>query len=139
MSDEQLRRAIEDRDELQRRIDAYEGRLEEWEEIDRLIAASSLGTPESVAMREQVPPQLSKVLVRAIQAKERADVAEAERDRLRAVVRKVVVCAGIALEGKSDEWLSYACEEYAGPHEFDPDELAAYRRALDVSPTGEDT
>jgi chaperonin cofactor prefoldin len=83
---EQLAEAVNERDALQARIDAYEGHLEEWEEIDRLIAASSLGTPEAVAMREQVPPQLSKVLVRAIQAQQRADAAEAERDRLRAVV-----------------------------------------------------
>ena len=36
-----------ERDDLQARIDAYEGRLEEWEEIDRLIAASSLGGEEA--------------------------------------------------------------------------------------------
>ena len=78
----ELQRTVGERDALQARIDAYEGHLEEWEKIDRLIAESSLGSPEAVAMRAQVHPQLSKVLVRAIQAQERADALEAERDRL---------------------------------------------------------
>ena len=78
-----------ERDDLQARIDAYEGRLEEWEEIDRLIAASSLGGEEAQRVRDSVPPQVGKLITRAMQATMRAEAAEAERDRLRAVVEDV--------------------------------------------------
>lgn len=74
---------IAERDALQARIDAYEGRLEEWEEIDRLIAASSLGGEEAQRVRDSVPPQVGKLIVRAAQEAERAERAEQERDRLR--------------------------------------------------------
>lgn len=66
-----------------------------------------------------------------VNAMMRADRAEAERDRLRAVVRKLVWAGGLALE--DDKWLSYACEEYTGLHDLTPDEIAAYRTALDGS------
>lgn len=56
-----------------------------------------------------------------------------ERDRLRAVVRKLVAAAGLAIEGTEGEWISYAYEEYAERHEFTTDEQAAYQRALDAS------
>ena len=80
--DRALLEAIAARDDLQARIDAYEGHLEEWEEVDRLLDASSLGTPEAKAIRERTPPLLAGVLVRAAQAISRAEEAEAERDRL---------------------------------------------------------
>lgn len=55
----------------------------------------------------------------------------AERDALRAVVRKMVAVAGIAIDGPEGEWMSYACDEYAGRHEFTTEEQAAYQRAVD--------
>lgn len=58
--------------------------------------------------------------------------AEAERDRLRAVVRKLFVAAGLALE-ENGEWLSYASEEYASRHNLTSDEMATCRAALDGS------
>jgi len=79
---EAWRQVEAERDELQRRIDAYEGHLERWEEIDRLIAASSLGGEEAQRVRDSVPPQVGKALARAVQEAERADRAEDERDRL---------------------------------------------------------
>jgi chromosome segregation ATPase len=72
-----------ERDQLQARIDAYEGRLEAWEEMDRLISQSSLGTPEAVALRERTPPEVARAIVRASEYLGRAEEAEAERDRLR--------------------------------------------------------
>lgn len=75
-----------ERDQLQARIDAYEGRLEAWEEMDRLISQSSLGTPEAVALRERTPPEVARAIVRASEYLGRAEEAEAERDQVRAVV-----------------------------------------------------
>lgn len=79
-----LERVGDERDALQARIDAYEGHLERWEEMDRLIAASSLGGEEAQRIRDRVPPEVGKAIVRAVQEAERADRAEDERDRLRA-------------------------------------------------------
>jgi hypothetical protein len=78
------------RDALQARIDAYEGRLEEWEEIDRLIAASSLGTPEAEAIRNRTPPGVGMAITKAAQYMARAEEAEFERDRMRPVVDAAV-------------------------------------------------
>lgn len=60
----------------------------------------------------------------------RAEVAEAERDRLRAVVRKLVDEAGITLDG---DFLRYAYDEYVGRCPFTPEEVTAYERALNRS------
>jgi chromosome segregation ATPase len=78
-----LTEATAERDQLRARIDAYEGRLEAWEEMDRLISQSSLGTPEAVALRERTPPEIGRAIVRASEYLGRAEEAEAERDRLR--------------------------------------------------------
>jgi hypothetical protein len=53
-----------------------------------------------------------------------------EQDRLRAVVRKLVAEIGIEIDGA---FLKFAYDEYSGPNPLDPDELAAYERALDGS------
>jgi uncharacterized coiled-coil DUF342 family protein len=53
-----------------------------------------------------------------------------ELDRLRAVVRKLVAEIGIEIDGA---FLKFAYDEYSGPNPLDPDELAAYERALDES------
>lgn len=64
---------IAQRDALQARIDAYEGKLEEAEEIDALIAASSLGTPEAQAAIARVPSMVGRAVARAADYRDRAD------------------------------------------------------------------
>lgn len=54
----------------------------------------------------------------------------AERDRLRAVVRKLVDVAGIEVNG--DE-IVYADTEYGAANPLTDAEMVAYRAALDVS------
>lgn len=70
---------------------------------------------------------------RILELEQAAIDVEAERDALRAVVRKMVAVAGIAIDGPEGEWMSYACDEYAGRHEFTTEEQAAYQRAVDGS------
>jgi len=79
-----------ERDQLQARIDAYEGHLEAWEEMAELIAQSSLGTPEAEAIRERTPPGVGRAIVRATEYLARAEEAEAERDRLRKVIEHAI-------------------------------------------------
>ena len=85
-----VRELVDERDRLQARIDAYEGRLEEWEAIDRLIAESSLGTEAAQRVRDRVPPEVGKLIVRVIGEAERADRAEDERDELRAKLHELM-------------------------------------------------
>ncbi len=74
-------------DELQARLDAYEGNVEKWEEIRRLIAASSLGTAEAQAIQARTPAGLGRAMTLGAQYLTRAEQAEAECDRLHATLR----------------------------------------------------
>ena len=58
--------------------------MSEHDDIKDLIAQSSLGTPEAMAMRARTPPGLAYAISRAAEEMRRADEAEAERDRLQA-------------------------------------------------------
>ncbi len=58
---------------------------------------------------------------------------EEERDRLQAVVRKLVRELGVEVKG---DWLTYCYDEFSGPLPFDADELAAYQRALTETTDG---
>lgn len=78
------------RNELQARIDAYEGAIEEWEEMDDLIKASSLGTPEAEAVRARTPRGVGKAIVLGANYLVRAERAEAECRRLRAAIAGVL-------------------------------------------------
>jgi hypothetical protein len=55
-----------------------------------------------------------------------------ERELLRTIVRRLVEVAGLRLNG---EWLTYAADEYAGRHDFEPEDVAAYQRALEGGET----
>lgn len=72
------------RDELAA-VEALRARLAREEEIDALIEQSSLGSPEARAVRETVPADVSYAIVAGSRYYERAERAEAENARLRAV------------------------------------------------------
>jgi hypothetical protein len=102
--------------------------------MQRLIADSSLGGPEAQAIQERAPQGIGRAIALGAQYLARAEDAEAERDRLRAVVG-AYQRADSALEDALDD-----------PEVDDAQALArAFRDAqaallaLDVSPTGEDT
>jgi hypothetical protein len=93
VNDDEFLQVVAERDALQARLDAYEGEVEAWEELDRLIADSSLGTPEAVALREQLPPEVSHAIARATEYLVRAEKAETQRDRLAEVLANMAECA----------------------------------------------
>jgi hypothetical protein len=100
-----------ERDELRATLDAERDRLRD----------------ELAVYRDQALPDAGRIMNGLSTAL--ADV-EAELDRLRAVVRKLVAEIGIEIDGA---FLKFAYDEYSGPNPLDPDELAAYERALDGS------
>lgn len=81
-----LHTVMAERDRLQERIDAYEGDVQAWEEKRNLIKQSSLGTPGAEAVAARTPPGVAKAIVLGGSYLARAEAAEAERERLRAVV-----------------------------------------------------
>jgi hypothetical protein len=97
-----------ERDELRATLDAERDRLRD----------------ELAVYRDQALPDAGRIMNGLSTAL--ADV-EAERDRLRAVVRKLVAEIGVEIDGA---FLKFAYDEYSGPNPLDPDELAAYERAL---------
>lgn len=82
---------IAQRDALQARIDAYEGKLAAAEEVERLIAASSLGTPEARALRAHTPPLVGRTIVVAATERARADDA---LDALESMVEQYLYVGG---------------------------------------------
>lgn len=84
-----VRAVMETAHDLQARINAYEGRLQQWEEMDALIKRSSLGTLEAEAVAAQTPPSVAMAIALGVQYLGRAEEAEAEVARLRDIVAKV--------------------------------------------------
>jgi pimeloyl-ACP methyl ester carboxylesterase len=72
-----------ERDRLRERIDAYEGEMQAWEEMDRAIRESSLGTPAAQSLAERTPWEVGRAIVLGARHLDRAEKAEAERDQLR--------------------------------------------------------
>jgi hypothetical protein len=62
-----------------------------------------------------------------VDAEERAAAILAERDRLRAVIRKLVDGAGIAVNGP---WIDCAAGEYGEPCDLTDEEIVAYQDAI---------
>jgi hypothetical protein len=107
-----------ERDRSRERIAAYEGSLEAWEEMDRVIHQSSLAAQ---ALIERTPRGVGRAIVLGAQLLGRAEEAEAERDRLRAVVE----AAQAYVEAEVDDQCPDA--------EYFRDRLVAALAALDGS------
>jgi hypothetical protein len=101
---------LADRVALAARLAEVEGEVErlrepfaQRERIERLIEASSLGSPEAKAARDRVPMEVGIAITKAADYLGRAKRAEAERDEARAAVERVEGLAGYYERGCADD------------------------------------
>lgn len=93
------------RNALQARIDAYEGKVEQWEEMDRLIRESSLGSPEAQEYIRQAPTGVGMAIVRASELLGDNEELDELVERMRPVVEaaEAFVDADDALDDETDD------------------------------------
>lgn len=87
--EEELARLRTERDRLQARLEDYEGDLEAWEMTRAMIEQSSLGTPDAEKMRDRTPLEVGKAIVLGAEYRQRAEKAETEVERLRALLGEI--------------------------------------------------
>ena len=89
MSDEELDRLRVERDRLQARLEDYEGDLEAWEIQRAMMEQSSLGAPDAERYRSRAPLEVGKAIMLGSEYLRRAEKAEAEVERLRALLGEI--------------------------------------------------
>jgi hypothetical protein len=158
-----LERVGDQRDALKARIDAYEGAVEAWEEMGRLIEQSSLGTAEARVAQLAAPEGVGRAIVLGAEYLRERDEARAKLHEL--LARDVDAVDLMNVEyGCPDCGVHHACGEIVAerdrlravveianrvvdrrdPEQWSVDhnafaELGAALEQLDAGPIGEDT